>query len=110
MSKKKRILREGIVKSQNGLCYLCGVRMYKKPSGDRKSKNKPNKSKIRWATLDHVVALSNGRQFKDNKNLKACCSSCNNLKSDMDILDFFKKYSVSYLRSIHYKTDKNLND
>lgn len=56
----------------NGVCYLCGCRC-SEPGGSR--------SDPRRATMDHVVALSNGGLHM-LENLRCCCFTCNRAKSN----------------------------
>lgn len=66
----EKINRLDIAERGGWKCYLCAVSLTK-----------------RTLTLDHVVALSKKGEHSD-RNLKACCRSCNSRKKDRQMLLF----------------------
>ena len=98
MSKGKRVLRESIAREQGWRCYLCGIKMSRKKNG--RGKVAPQKARFKWSTLDHVIPKAKGGTDK-RENINVACFSCNTLKDNMDIIDFFEKYSIKDLKEMH---------
>lgn len=69
--------REGVIRSDQWICYLCG-RKTSMESGSRDGS---------YPTVDHVVPIARGGS-NDRSNLRCACMRCNSKKSDMTIGEF----------------------
>lgn len=85
MKKRRKIWpdeRKRFIAQAGGVCIYC-KRLYNPIAA------KYNKKKFfsDWE-IDHIIPLSRGGNNADS-NLHAVCKRCNQLKSDMSLLDFY---------------------
>ena len=88
---RKEFLVNELRNKGNLTCYYCG-----KPDLQLKSD-----SRHQQATVDHVLAQSEGGDRYDHNNFVVCCSSCNKRKASYSALDF--------LDSKYIKTKRQTN-
>ena len=90
MRSRKNFLAEELQKHGTLTCHYCG----------RTNLKLKSKRRCEQATVDHVVAKSNGGDPYDRENFAVCCASCNKKKASKTADDFINsKYLKTKIKS-----------
>ena len=82
--------RQKKIHKGNLVCAYCGSKYL-----DSNMNNPFRKRNRKSATIDHILAQTNGGSKYDEKNMCVCCSDCNNKKKDMSVVEFLKKRGLT---------------
>ena len=91
--RNKYLRRQRRLTKGNLVCAYCGDGYL-----DANRNNPFRKRNRKVATVDHIIAISKGGSYYDERNMCVCCDRCNNNKKDKDVVLFMKKRAESLLQ------------